>query len=114
MLRAAACGCAAVLMVYAISAGAQDRPGSRHGALRPTLQLTVRTEIRSENAKPGDEVEFKTLEGAMLQGNVIPKSTKVMGRVISAQGLEGLRPAMLCVRLERATWEKGEVQLKDI
>ena len=112
MLRAAACGCMTVLAIGAISCEAQERSALQHGALRPTLQLNVRTEVRSEKAKPGDEVEFKTLEGAMLQGNVIPKSTKVMGKVVSAQGRAGLRPAMLCVRLEKATWDKGEVQLE--
>jgi hypothetical protein len=113
MLRAAACGCSAILMVGAITSGAaQDRAKSGFGVLHPTLQLNVRTEVRSESAKPGDKVEFKTLEGTMLQGNLIPRSSKVIGRVVTAQGREGLRPAMLCVRLERATWDKGEVQLE--
>jgi hypothetical protein len=112
MLRAAACGCAAVLIVGGALSAAQDRSRPENAALRPTLPLEVRTEVRSERAKLGDEVKFKTLQGSIFNGSVIPKSTEVFGRVVSAQGRETGSPAMLCVRLERAAWRDGEVQLQ--
>ena len=65
---------------------AQERSRPENAALRPTLPLEVRTEVRSERAKLGDEVKFKTLQGSIFNGSVIPKSTEVFGRVVSAQG----------------------------
>jgi|tagenome__1003787_1003787.scaffolds.fasta_scaffold20857199_1 hypothetical protein len=112
MLRAAACGFAVALMAQAIPGMAQEHWQVEQAALRPTLPLEVRTDVRSERAKVGDEVKFKTVQGGIFRGNVIPKSTEVVGKVISVQSRESGGPGKLCVRLERATWKNGEVQLQ--
>jgi hypothetical protein len=112
MLRAAACGFAGVLFAGAIACVGQEYPRGGEAALRPTLPLEVKTEVRSERAKFGDEVKFKTVQGSIFHGNVIPKSSEVFGRVVSVQAREDGVPAKLCVQLERATWKKGEVQLR--
>jgi len=57
-------------------------------------------------------VKFKTLQGSIFHGNVIPKSSDVFGRVVSVQARADGMPGKLCVRLERATWKQGEVQLQ--
>jgi hypothetical protein len=112
MLRAAACGFAAVLLAGGIPTMAQERVRSDGAVLRPTLALEVKTEVRSERAQFGDEVRFKTLQGSIFNGTVIPKSSEVFGRVIRVQAQEDGLPAKLCVRLERATWKDGEVNLQ--
>jgi hypothetical protein len=112
MLRAAACGFAAFLLVGGIPSVAQERVRSDGAVLRPTLPLEVKTEVRSERAQFGDEVKFKTMQGSIFNGTVIPKSSEVFGKVIRVQAREDGVPAKLCVRLERATWKEGEVHLK--
>jgi hypothetical protein len=112
MLRAAACGFAGVLFVGGIACVGQEHSKLDQTVLRPTIALEVKTEVRSERAKFGDEVKFKTLQGSIFHGSVIPKSSDIFGRVISVQAREHGMPAKLCVRLERATWKQGEVRLQ--
>lgn len=112
MLRAAAFGFAGALFACGILCVGQENSRTVQAVLRPTLPLEVKTEVRSERAKSGDEVRFRTLQGSIFNGSVIPKSADVVGRVVSVQAQEDGVPAQLCIRLDRATWKEGEVQLR--
>jgi hypothetical protein len=112
VLRAAACGFAGMLFVGGIACVGQEHSIPDQAVVRSTLPLEVKTEVGSERAKFGDEVKFKTLQGSIFHGSVIPRSSDVFGRVVGVQAREDGVPAKLCVRLERAIWKEGEVQLQ--
>jgi hypothetical protein len=105
-------GCISVLLLTAcLSPGQQTKTSVRpvNGVSIPA-QLT--TTIRADKVHRGDPVEFRTVE-AVLVGNgvVMPKNTKLAGRVVGAAPRLGEKPSWLVLLVERAEWKNESVPL---
>lgn len=101
-----------ILMVAAAFAQAQQEPASPATANAMSIPAELTKTVRAENAQRGAPVEFRTLEAVLLpNGLVIPRNTKLTGRIVGAAPLQGDKPSWLVLLVERAAWKDQTVSL---
>jgi hypothetical protein len=122
--------CLAILSLSLLNAAssAQDRAGAQskgtadqsqgvEGGATPKVSrgLTLRAEltksIDAKKAKVGDEVVAKTLDDLLSNGQVVvPRGSKISGRVVEVKPRQGNEESLLGIKLETLTMRDGAQQ----
>lgn len=80
------------------------------------IPVEVRSKIKSESAKVGDTVEFRTTIAVLIGKNVVvPENSEVLGTVVDVQhnGTDGPR-SLVRIRIHTLRWKSGETALNAI
>ena len=101
-----------VLMLAAVLVQAQQEVPSPRPGGELTIPAELTTTVRAENARRGDQVEFRTLEPVLLgNGLVMPANARLVGRIVGAAPRQGDKPSWLVLLVERAEWKQTSVPL---
>ncbi|HEX6880218.1 MAG TPA: hypothetical protein VF135_07630 [Terriglobales bacterium] len=103
---------AAILFCCAIVCCAQEIKVRRDTQFPVELHTTV----RSDKAKPGTKVEFRTTEAVLIGNNiVVPSNSKVLGSVEQVRSGAPTGPRyLLSIHIETLKWKDHEVYLNAV
>jgi hypothetical protein len=78
--------------------------------------VELRTTIKSDRAKVGDNVEFQTREAVLIGNNiVVPERAKILGRIERVRSDDPAAPRSLVgISIHTLTWKNGEAPLNAV
>lgn len=102
-----------VLLVFAVLPALAQQPGA---SVVPAGQLSIPAElsktVRADKARPGDKVEFRTVEPVLVsKGIVMPTNTLLVGRILNASPKQEGKNSWLVLVVERAEWKQHSLPL---
>jgi len=103
----------ALLAFNALIATAQQ-PAASSFACSGKLTIPARLTriVRADKARPGDPVEFRTLEAVLVSKDlVMPDNTLLRGRILSTGAKQEGRNSWLALLVERAEWKQHSLPL---
>jgi hypothetical protein len=104
-----------VLLAFTASHAAAQQPASAEVASPSKLLIPAQLSktVRADKARPGDPVEFRTLEAVLVEKSlVMPADTRLFGRVLSAGAKQDNKNSWLAVVVDRAEWKEHKVSLR--
>jgi hypothetical protein len=78
--------------------------------------VELRKTIRASRARPGDVIEFRTLEPVLIgHGVVAPRDAALVGRIVFARLDNAAAPrSMIRIRVEGLRWKSGQARINAI